>query len=312
MAAPDTQTLPEATRRQILIMSRDKPALKPLLQTFGQIQTAMAACRAHIQPPDVSGIELDIDRLRQGTPLLEQLSSLEIDIRLKETAAMLLPVLAESFPALADAAGTLGKALEHEKAVRACTALITNGNDEDLDCLADSLGMDAAELGFLLNWLGKPALEAVAAALAPLLEEVPWNFWDKGYCPVCGGTPSMSMLKQGEQEPTEYLKNSSAQRWLCCPSCAHTWRFRRTVCPSCGHDEQENREYYHVEGQTLERVELCRECNHYMLTMDVRDRITTPDHRLAPLSLLHLDMVAQQKGYEPLTELPWNMPAQPA
>jgi FdhE protein len=112
----------------------------------------------------------------------------------------------------------------------------------------------------------------------------------------------MSLLQLGPQEPTEYLKNVSAQRWLCCSGCAHTWRFARTMCPACGHDEQQDREYFHVQGNADERVELCKRCNHYLLTMDVRDRLSAPDHRLAPLGLVHLDMLA------PLAENLWNLP----
>ena len=114
------------------------------------------------------------------------------------------------------------------------------------------------------------------------------------------------MLQLGPQEPNEYLKNVSAQRWLCCPTCAHTWRISRTLCPSCGHDEHEEREYFNVEGHPLERVELCRHCKHYLLTVDMRERISALDHRLAPYGLVHLDILAQRRGYRPQNPLPWN------
>ena len=54
-------------------------------------------------------------------------------------------------------------------------------------------------------------------------------------------------------------------------------------------------------------MELCKQCNHYLLTMDIRDRVTPLDHRLAPLGLTLLDMLARQRGYAPLADLPWNM-----
>ncbi len=288
-------------------MATAKPGLEPLLQAFGSFLTAVGTCREMLPKPDVTAVVPDNKLLQKGVPLLEQPVAPEIDYHLATVAPVLLPVMAKAFPALEDVCHKLAASLEEQSVREQCAATMAVGSAEQIRALSEQLEIPAELLGFQLHCLSKPGLEVMAEALEPIMRKVPWTFWLKGQCPVCGSAPSMSLLQQGPQEPTEYLKNVSAQRWLCCSHCAHTWRIGRTVCPACAHDEKEDRRYFYVEGNNLERVELCNKCKHYLLTMDARDRITPPDHRLAPLGLIHLDILARQKGYAPQVELPWNM-----
>ncbi len=295
----------EAVQRYIEDMARQKPALESLFKAFGGVHAAIAECRATLPAPDISPVTVDRKLLLKGVPLLEQ-AGLRIEYHLDKVSTALLPAMATAFPPLAPALEVLANGLVSETLRQQCGEILETGNERGLSALADQLDMLPAVLGYVLETLARPALENVSEALAPQLREVPWNFWNKGNCPVCGSMPSMSVLQPGEQEPTEFLKNSSAQRWLCCSSCAHTWRFSRTHCPSCGHDEQENREYLFVEEQNLERVEFCKQCKHYLLTWDIRDKVSPIDHRLAPLGLIHLDIIARRQGYVPQVEMPWN------
>ncbi len=291
----------------VAAMAAAKPGLELLLQAFGSFLTAVGTCREMLPKPDVAAVVPDNTLLRQGVPLLEQPGAPEIDYHLATVAPVLLPVMAEAFPALEKACHTLALALEDAPVREQCAATMAVGSVEQIRALAEKVEIPAEVLGFQLHCLSKPGLEALSAALEATMRQVPWTFWLKGQCPVCGSAPSMSLLQPGPQEPTEYLKNVSAQRWLCCSHCAHTWRIGRTVCPACAHDEKEDRHYFYVEGNNLERVELCNKCKQYLLTMDIRDQLTPPDHRLAPLGLIHLDILARQKGYSPQVELPWNM-----
>ena len=307
MSIPTQEHNSQAIEQRLQAMVREKPELEELITAFGHIQLAIGGCRPALPRPDVSALSLDTGLLRKGIPLLEQATAYSLDFHLEKTAPILLPVLAETFPLLAKKLEDVEKGLRDPATLHLLNGLLAQGDEELLQRTAAQFAMDTALLAYVLECLGRPALENLAVALAPLFADVPWNFWNKGRCPICGGKPSMSLLRPGEQEPTEFLKNTSAQRWLCCSACAHTWRFSRTCCPECGEEKQNDREYFYVEDKNLERVELCPNCNHYLLTMDIRERISPLDHRLAPLGLAHLDILARQQGYAPLVQRPWNL-----
>lgn len=296
----------QSARKQLASIVAAKPELEPLLQALGGFLTAVAECRVQLPVPDVAAVRPDAALLQQGVPLLEQPAAPQVDYHLATVAPVLLPAMSEAFPAMSGACGVLAAAFEDAAVRTQCAACMAAGTPEQVRAQARQFGMEAEVFGFLLYCLSKPGMEVLAEALAPAMRQIPWTFWLKGQCPICGAAPSMSLLQQGPQEPNEFLKNVSAQRWLCCSHCAHTWRIGRTVCPTCGHDEKEDRRYFYVEDNRLERVELCNHCKHYLLSMDIRDRLTPPDHRLAPLGCIHLDILARQKGYAPQVELPWN------
>lgn len=298
-----------AVQQQIEAMCAGKPAFEPVFKSFGGLLAAIAASRTALPTPDLSGFVLDKELLEQGTPILEHPNYPSVDFHLRQTAAMLLPALKQAFPALRENIETLAELSRSEQFARDCQALLISGDADLLRRLAEESGLSPEILAFALDCLARPVLELQAAALAPVLQEVSWTLWNKGRCPVCGGSPSMSLLQPGPEEPNEFLKNVSAQRWLCCSSCAHAWRLARTICPFCEHDEKKDREYFHVEDQMQERVETCKHCNHYLLTIDVRDRVAPVDHRVAPLGLIHLDLLARERGYLPLADTPWNLAA---
>lgn len=296
----------ETMERHIQKMTREKPELETLIATFGQVQAAIDDCRMILPQQETSSVTLNTDLLRAGVPLLEQPDTAPLDFHLEKTAPKLLPVLAEVFPPLAAKLEAFDNSLNDPDTLLLINELLGTGNEDLLQQVATKYNLDSNVLLYVLESLARPALENAATALEPLFADVPWNFWNKGRCPICGSKPTMSLLQLGQQEPTEYLKNNSAQRWLCCSACAHTWRFSRTRCPECDTEKQNDREYFHVTDSNLERVELCPSCNHYLLTMDIRERVSPLDHRLAPLGLVHLDILARQQGYTPMVLHPWN------
>ena len=287
-------------------MAKDRPALEPMLRAFGRLLAETARCRDELPATDTTGLALDKERLMQGLPLLEQMPMLRLEHALEQAAPRIIPALAEAFPALGDSLERLGAALADDGLRSRFGQALRADQGDALDGLARDLGMDPGVLGFALESLARPALERYAQALAPLLAEVPWTVWNRGVCPVCGSLPVMALLRPGEYDSSEFLREGAGQRWLCCSLCSHQWRAGRVTCPSCGRQEQENREYLYTDEFGRERIEACRECGRYLLTMDVRERTDPLDHRIAPLGLVHLDILAQERGFTPLADRPWN------
>jgi len=129
--------------------------------------------------------------------------------------------------------------------------------------------------------------------LTPFQETLPEEtelLWDKGVCPVCGFSPDMGVLlgKEGKLH-------------LHCALCGHVWPFRKMACPFCNNDLQKELNYLEVEGDTRHKIHLCQLCLRYLKVLDVRnleeDRPLFLD--LEDLISLHLDIIADQKGYLP-------------
>ncbi len=113
--------------------------------------------------------------------------------------------------------------------------------------------------------------------------------WDQGYCPICGGMPHMADLRGPE-----------GRRFLACGSCKHRWNFPRITCPSCGNKDQESLGYFWAESENEYRVDYCTACKKYLKTVDLREREFPLDLEIEDAATLHLDLLAQKEGYEPL------------
>lgn len=55
-----------------------------------------------------------------------------------------------------------------------------------------------------------------------------------------------------------------------------------------------------------ERIDVCDKCQRYLINIDSREYIKEPDLRIAAKAYIHLDIIAQQKEYIPLTYTGWN------
>jgi FdhE protein len=53
-----------------------------------------------------------------------------------------------------------------------------------------------------------------------------------------------------------------------------------------------------VEGDAASQIHVCDECNGYIKVIDTRQYIEKPQAALLDLNTLHLDFVAQEKGYQ--------------
>jgi FdhE protein len=105
------------------------------------------------------------------------------------------------------------------------------------------------------------------------------------------------------------LVGEGGKRWLQCSLCDHEWRFNRHTCPRCNDSNHENQEYFFNKDSPLgagERVDLCNNCNSYLLTVDLRQKIDPVNMEIAAMGMIPLDILAQAKGYTPTAATPWN------
>jgi FdhE protein len=174
-----------------------------------------------------------------------------------------------------------------------CIDTLAKGREEEMIKIASNLGFHPVVLKIILSQILKPFVEKRTEKLRPLIENVPWPH---GYCPICGAFPETSFL-QGEE----------GQRWLKCSLCGYDWRFDRMTCPYCGKVNR-GKEFICVDGFEHEWVELCSDCHRYIVGIDLRKQIEVTSD-VAAIGMIHLDMIAQQRGFLPTAQCAWNMVA---
>ena len=135
-----------------------------------------------------------------------------------------------------------------------------------------------------------PVLELAAASVPPLAKEE----WSGPACPVCGGWPQVSVIRE---ESGEFMAGSP--RYLVCGRCASWWSFARATCPACGEDDSRKLGAFSPEGDRCVRIDACDTCRVYVKTFDLRE----PGARdIVPLvddvATLTLDVWAHEKGLQ--------------
>jgi FdhE protein len=148
-------------------------------------------------------------------------------------------------------------------------------------------------LAFLAFASLSPSIEAAAELLVEKLPEM--KAPAVGTCPICGGLPLISSLKEKE-----------GFRHATCSFCRHEYRIKRIACPVCGENKQEKLTFFTVDEEPGFRVDVCDSCKTYIKTIDFRelDRIAVPV--LDDLDSLALDYVAAGQGYRRATLSAWG------
>jgi len=130
----------------------------------------------------------------------------------------------------------------------------------------------------------RPALEKVVEKYGSTVAEIGWT---EGYCPICGKEPKIGEIREEE-----------GSRFLFCTQCGFEWRFRRIKCPFCGNEEQQTLAYFTIEGEEKYRVDVCHECKRYIKIVDFRESKEEANLDVEDIATLHLDMLANEEGYE--------------
>jgi FdhE protein len=237
----------------------------------------------------------DHRRFEEGVPLEPAETLVTFSEALwKKAADRLIPAMGRGFPKIRRELDAIRPALvdgrlDPESLVQA----MLKGRDEETARVASDLEIRPETLRFTLGQVLRPLAEKRSESLEPLVSNLRWH---KGYCPICGSMPDLG-----------FLKGDGGQKWLKCSLCAHEWRFMRTMCPFCESNDHEKMEFYFVTDREHERVELCHGCNRYLLNIDLRPQAEEAVLEVAAIGLIHLDVLAQEKGFVPMAVCGWDL-----
>jgi FdhE protein len=193
-------------------------------------------------------------------------------------------------PHLAEQVKKIGEVIEHKR-INLKKILRYKGKRAKNEQVADEFGLDKKVFSFLIQSCTQPSIEA---GREQLRNELDPETWPKGYCPLCGSLPSLSLLKE-----------EVGKRYLFCSFCGYQWRIDRLICPFCNNNDQKSLQYFSGEGEETYRIELCDKCHQYIKTIDYRT-LEESDPVLEDLATLHLDLLASQKGYQRPAPNPWT------
>ena len=277
--------------RALKRLRNEIPAARNVVDAFTTLLVERARLKAELPALEDPMPEApNAARFEQGVPL----TTAEAIIRFAReqwlhAADRLLPSMEASFPKMRADLGTVRSALASgELDPEQCLVGILTSRKDEVGRLTKRLGVTLEGLTFAVRQIARPLIERRSENLAPLVQDLRWP---KGYCPICGSPPGLSLLR-----------GSEGQRWLRCSLCAHEWRFARLVCPLCEHEGPKQMELYFVAGSEHDRAEVCHACKCYLLSVDLRQRAHEFVPDVAEIGLLHLDMLAQEKGFRPASE----------
>lgn len=280
------------------------PEFKGYVARWNNLLALQHEARAGLIFPAVQDFSWTEEEFIGGVPLVTKLSPEFFVEQFKVSAEKMARPLAQLFPLLGENFNQLQQRLTDDAWIVQCLSAVINGDAEALAAAAGSVDLRPEILLFYARAVYSPCV----AALRPLLEEHPSVvLWRKRYCPICGSDPDLETLEIHADE-ADYVVSKSGQAWLHCPQCGLHWRFSRAVCPSCGTQENSKLTRYSLSENSQEFIYACDACNHYLPCIDMADGAASGaalDMDCASLALVHLDAIAQSRGYEPLSPAAW-------
>ncbi len=312
-----------------------RPALEDIATSYSLLLKARLAAQAALPGTsllDAAAITAAQANMASGRPLLDGLFETlatpapELLTRFRAAAGHMLPAAAQAFPNLAadlarvavrladtSAAQDTGDSLAAEllaaigpepdpattttKGTKAGQRTEQRTEQRTMEALAAALDLP----GPALHMATTETLMAVLAHEATLLgRHVDQGAWQRGYCPVCGGGPDVGLLATEPQAGT---------LWLHCGQCSALWSFPGMRCPACDCVDPTRLEVLRAEDDTAaahEGAPCCRDCRTYYPAVKLAELAGRINLEMLPIGLLHLDLLAQERGLTPVAPSPWN------
>ncbi|MBG0789742.1 MAG: formate dehydrogenase accessory protein FdhE [Desulfovibrionaceae bacterium] len=287
----------ESIRRRV-------PAYSELADRFGPLFMAEGKARDDLRAKGIDAPGLDTARLVAGVPLLvdEDLSAWSEAFAASRDAV--LPTVVDVLRLDADAAGAVTAHLADSANLVGLAQARIEGNRKHFENTSVQLGIEqASSLLYISEVVSGPVLRAMVDGMGESLSGIAW---DRGYCPVCGSSPSISYLSPREVSDLDQLVGGGGKKFLHCSLCGHDWRFKRNACVSCGNDDNQTREVFYVDDVRHERIEACHKCGKYCLNVDLRECEPQPHLDVVQMGLIHLDIFARNSELTPVTPTLWN------
>jgi len=274
----------DQVKNAVATIKLSKPVYGDMLDFYGKIfdEQEMSKGRIQMQPIQISE-DMRTIKTREKFSLIEIKEFLFDEVEAGRLFFVICNLAKEANPKLASDAAAIQKAMDKVIIPGELFSGLLNGDDALYEKIAGKLNIADTTLGFITYNSLKPSLSVCADQLSSYLnKEDPWL---KGYCPICGSPPVLSILE------------GSGGRSLICSFCWHPWSVQRVFCPYCENRDGKTQHYFYNEGEKEFRVELCDGCKKYLKALDSRETERMIYPPLEQISSLHLDYKARELGY---------------
>lgn len=275
----------DQVKNAVVTVKKSKPAYADMLSFYGRIFQFQEASRSRlkIEPLKISAKTIAV-KAREKFPLVEVKDFVFDEVEAGSLFFEICNHVKETNPKLAPDAGAVLKARGKVLKLGELFRTFLDGENTLHEKIADEIKIAVTTLGFLSYNSLKPSLTVCAGQLSFYLNRD--DPWLKGYCPICGSPPILSIL------------DGDGDRSLICSFCWHPWSVKRVFCPFCENQDGRTQHYFYSDEENEFRVDLCDHCKKYLKTLDSRktERIIYPP--LEQISSLHLDFKAGDMGYE--------------
>jgi FdhE protein len=283
-------------KNTVQAISVNKPVYADMLDFYGPIFEAQESSKSRIQ---IRPIQISAEMLRvkaqEKLPLIEIKDFLFDEVEASRLLTVICNHVKEANHKLAADAETILDAIDTVIIPGKLFSGLLTGEEDLYHNIAGSLKVTGSTLSFISYNSLKPSLAVCADQLSSYLNKA--EPWLKGYCPICGSSPVLSIL------------NSGGDRSLICSFCWHPWSVKRVFCPFCENCDSQSQQYFFNEGEKEFRVDLCDNCKKYIKTLDSRETERMIYPPLEQISSLHLDYKAKEMGYESYeSEIQLSMP----
>jgi FdhE protein len=289
LSSRDPSAIPQIIERAI----EKSPHVQNILKAFGPIIERQRLLVTASPLKSIAYSAVDKDKFKAGVPVIKQVSLLGSGEDLKTITLSLAPAVKVGMPELAQGIDRFCDLIRNGNIHLADYFKPTPEQEENISLPAKSdVDISPSGAAFLMSLVGRVVLEQRAREAATL----DLDGWDKGYCPVCGDFPSIALIEE-----------KGGKRFLHCSSCGHDWRFTRVVCPCCENVAPEGMDYFYIDNKTQEAAFICDKCQRYLVTLYRVGHLLERDMDVSAISLVHMDMIMQDKGYKPMTACLWNI-----
>jgi FdhE protein len=277
-------------RERVQQLKKKRPGYGEILDFYQKVKEAQAQAKASLKI-DLIKLKKEWKELlaKEGFSLIQK-EDFPLDV---EASAKLFQTLyqigKDANPHMAEQVKKIKETIDNKK-IDLKKLLKEGVKGKKIDQVPNEFGLDKKVFLFQIENSLRPSIEV---GMEQLRSELDPETWLKGYCPVCGSLPSLSLLR-GEE----------GKRYLICSYCGYQWRIDRIFCPFCNNQEQGSLQYFCGEGEEAYRIDLCDKCRQYIKTIDYRN-LEESDPFLEDLATLHLDILASQKGYKRPVPNPW-------
>jgi FdhE protein len=281
----------EKLKKRIQILKKKRPGYEEILDFYYKIKEEQKRIKTSL---NIKPVLLKKERKKlltqEGFPLLQR-EGFPLDMEASVTLFQsLCQIGRKANPHLSEQVRKIEEALD-QKRIDLKELLKEKNREKKADQITNELGLDQKVFIFLIQNSIQPSIEVTVEKLRNELKN---ETWLKGYCPMCGSLPSLSLLRE-----------EVGKRYLLCSYCGYEWQIDRVICPFCNNHEQDSLHYFYGEGEESYRIDLCDRCHQYIKTLDLR-KMEAPDCLLEDLATLHLDLLASQKGYQRPVPMPWT------